>query len=151
MRIFATLAVTSLIALAGCGGDDSDDTSSNSSGTETTRGYGDDGAAVTQTMKDYFAALASGDGEKACAFFTDDAVKKIEAAGGKCAETVSTGVDTTGTEAYENPTLDAPEVNGESASVHYSLDVKGQKVEADQTLTKEGDDWKLEAATPPGG
>ena len=133
MRTFATLAVTSLIALAGCGGDDSD------------------AAAVTQTMKDYFAALASGDGEKACGFFTDDAVEKIETAGGKCAETVSTGVESTGAEPYENPTIDDPEVDGDSASVHYSLDVKGQKVEADQTLTKEGDDWKLEAATPPGG
>jgi ketosteroid isomerase-like protein len=150
MRIFAVLAATALVALAGCGGSDSHDSTA-STATTAARGYADESAAVTAVMNDYFAALSGGDGAVVCGFFTDDAKAKIEAAGASCADAVTAGVKKTGSDAYQQPTIGTPKVTGSTATVHYSLSVKGQKVEGDQNLTKVGSDWKLEAATPPGG
>lgn len=159
MRTLAVLATTALLALAGCGGDDSDD-----SKTDTARGYdsgtasttatgGDEASAVTDVMNQYFAALSDGDGEKACSYLSDDGRSKIEelSGGTGCAEIVSQGVETTGKEPYESVDLDDPVVSGDSATVHYTIQVQGKDVEADQTLVKDGDDWKLEASSPPGG
>jgi hypothetical protein len=153
MRSLATLSVTALVALAGCGGDDSSDSSgsSGSATTATTRGYSDDATQISQVFDDYFATLATGDGEKACGFFSDDAVKKIEsaAAGKSCGEAVDAGLKITGTDAYKTAAAEEPQVSGDTATVTYQIEVKGQKVETDQKLVKQDGEWKLEAAEPP--
>jgi hypothetical protein len=145
MRLLATMATVSLIALAGCGGDDKD----SDSGSD--RGY-DPAGEVRSVLNDYFAALADGDGEKACGFLSEDGRKKIEDAGqGECAALVETGVEQTGKDPYKDVKLSSIEVTDDTATTHYSIEVEGQTVEADQSLVKEDGEWKLEAADTAGG
>jgi hypothetical protein len=148
MRTLAALTATALVALAGCGGDDSGGTT-----TAGARGSGDDAAAVSTVMRDYFAALGAGDGEKACSYLSDAGRDKIESLSGDapCADVVSQGVESTGKEAYGTAKFDEPAVDGDKATVHYTVTVAGKPVEADQALVRQDGDWRLEASTPPGG
>lgn len=147
MRRLAVLATTAGLALAGCGGDDEKKKDAGGD-----RGYADPSAEVRSVLEGYFAALADGDGDKACSYLSKAGIEKIEQAGGSdCGKVVGAGVEQTGTTPYEKVEISRIEVDGDSASSHYVLSVQGQDVEADQKLVKEDGEWRLEANAPPGG
>jgi cyclophilin family peptidyl-prolyl cis-trans isomerase len=125
--LFALLALSALVA--GCGG-----------------GGGSDQDKITKVLQDYNAALADGDGAKACGLFTSEGQQKLaaslkeispQAQSNDCAQLVR-DVSSTITDANKKR-IKAIQIK--------NIKVKGDKATALSgvltTLAKDGDDWKI--------
>lgn len=105
-------------------------------------------AAVRQTFDDYYAALRSGDFEKACSLDSKATVKAIEASGKSCAEATKAALGLVGVEIFKNMDAGEPRVTGDRAVLHYTITsdkFPNGKLETDQRFVKEDGAWRLES------
>jgi hypothetical protein len=133
-RLLTILAVAGAAAAAGCGGGD---------------GGGDDEERITRVVDDYLTALASGNGERACAQLTPGAQKEAvetvtaafpDAGGMSCEDAIaelSADTDQRRKETMLNPKVEDVAVSGDSATAR----VKGLSGTA--RLQRVEDAWKL--------
>jgi hypothetical protein len=123
--VVAALGALALAAPA-CGGDDDDKS---------------DAEKVKETVTDFYAALADGDGAKACGLVTGSAKERVSPGQRSCEDSVSQAADRTDDDLKE---------------ALRSIEVRDIRVEGDEAtctatanriarveLKKQGDDWKI--------
>jgi hypothetical protein len=144
--VIAVLGVAVLIG--GCGGDDEGDES------------GDEAAAVA-AVDDFYAGIADGDGEAACATLSDAGRAELEggatglAEGTTCEDAIEQVVELFNEETLQaisevEPTVTA--ISGTTATVEatsFNQATTGEGAELEEEtieidLVKEGEDWKID-------
>ena len=138
-RLAGVVVAVALVALPGCGSSSSSDA--------------DDAKAA---MKDFLAALAKGDGKKACSLADEAGRKRLVAAGrgrATCEDVIkliATRLPPNVKEGLENAEIKKVTVKGNTATIKDS-DIKSSKGDASAflrggrptKLVKEGGSWKL--------
>ena len=134
-RLSVALLSIAALAAAGCGGDDSG-------------GGGDDESQVREVVTSYTAAIADGDGDKACGYLSENARAEVDKAAQTlkadgCAgvlEKAAEGATDAEVEKVKNIEVTSVKITGDRATAQ-------TKVEGESgtpaILIKEDGDWKI--------
>ena len=147
-------ALAASVALAACGGDDettssasettsSETTSTTSEDTSTEDTSSDDTNTPEGAAKAFLVAIANGDGETACGYASEAALKQIEAAG-TCEDQVTQALGSISDEdkkAVEDATFETTKETDNSATVTAT---KPDGTDETFTLVIEDGEWKID-------